>query len=188
MKIHYIPTNIVFMIMMIIILTSSNTNISYSQSNSDDSLTFEDPLLGVQFKYTEEWVKEDSSLFGTDAECTSLPCVRLPEISVTTSPIAYEGFSLENYTKQQSLYHEDSEGYKPITLNETKIDGKDAFQYIYSTTSPFLTENEEIINHEIYTTEDINLYKISFTGFLDEQYDKYLNSFKNIINTVTITR
>ena len=50
MKLHHISTNIVFMIVMIIILTSSHTNLSYSQSNTDDSLTFEDPLSGVQFK------------------------------------------------------------------------------------------------------------------------------------------
>ena len=62
MKFHYISTNIVFMIMMIMILTSSNTNLSYSQSNTDNSLIFEDPLSGVQFKYTDEWVKEGSSI------------------------------------------------------------------------------------------------------------------------------
>jgi hypothetical protein len=34
-------------------------------------------------------------------------------------------------------------------------------------------ENEEIINHEIYTTKGINLYKISFTALHNEKYDKY---------------
>ena len=190
MKLHHISTNIVFMIMMIIILTSSNTNLSYSQSNTDDSLTFEDPLSGVQFKYTDEWVKEGSSLFGADAECSWSPCMKLPEVSVTTSPVAYEGFSLENYTKEQISYHNVSEGYKPIALNETKIGEKKALQYTYSTKSPLLMEeaSNEIINYEIYTTEGINLYKISFTSFLDEQLDKYINSFKKIINTFTITR
>ena len=47
-------------------------------------------------------------------------------------------------------------------------------------------ENEEIINHEIYTTEGINLYKISFTALLNEQYDKYLKSFKKMIDTFEI--
>ena len=112
----------------------------------------------------------------------------MPEISISTSPIVFEGFSLEDYTQQQSYYHSLSEGYKPIALNETKIGENDAFQYVYSTTSPFIMENVEIINHEIYVTEGINLYKISFTAFLDEQLDKYLNSFKKIINTFTITK
>lgn len=190
MKLHHISTNIVFMIMMIIILTSSNTNLSYSQSNTDDSLTFEDPLSGVQFKYTDEWVKEGSSLFGADAECSWSPCMKLPEVSVTTSPVAYEGFSLENYTKEQISYHNVSEGYKPIALNETKIGEKKALQYTYSTKSPLLMEeaSNEIINYEIYTTEGINLYKISFTSFLDGQLDKYLNSFKKMIDTFEITK
>lgn len=190
MKLHYISTNIVFMIMMIMILTSSNTNLSYSQSITDDSLTFEDPLSGVQFKYTNEWIKEGSSLFGADAECSWSPCMKLPEISVTTSPIVYEGFSLENYTKEQISYHNTSEGYKPIALNETKIGEKKALQYAYSTKSPLLMEeaSNEIINYEIYTTEDINLYKISFTSFIDEQLDKYLNSFKKMIDTFEITK
>jgi hypothetical protein len=48
--------------------------------------------------------------------------------------------------------------------------------------------SNEIINYEIYTTEGINLYKISFTSFLDEQHDKYLNSFKKMIDTFEITK
>ena len=172
---------------MNMILTTSNTDLSYSQSNAD-SLTFEDPLSGVQFKYTDEWVRQGSFLYGTESECSSLPCLRLPEISISTSPTVFEGFSLENYTQQQSFYHNLSEGYKPIALNETKIGEKDAFQYVYSTTSPFLTENDEIINYEIYTTEGINLYKISFTSIQDEYLNKYLNSFKKIIDTFTITK
>ena len=189
MKVHYISTKIAFMIiMMIMLLIFSNTNLSYSQSNTDHSLTFEDPLSGVQFKYTDEWVRQGSFLYGAQSECTSLPCMRLPEVSVTTSPTVYEGFSLENYTQQQSFYHNLSEGYQPIALNQTKLGEKDAFQYVYSTTSPFLTENDEIINYEIYTTEGINLYKISFTSIQDEYLNKYLNSFKKIIDTFTITK
>ena len=57
MKIHYISTNIISMIMLIMLLTFSNTNLSYPQSNTN-SLTFVDPLSGVQFKYTDELVKE----------------------------------------------------------------------------------------------------------------------------------
>jgi hypothetical protein len=190
MKFHYISTNIVFMIMMIMILTSSNTNLSFSQSNTNDSLIFEDPLSGVQFKYTDEWVKEGSSLFGAEAECSSLPCMKLPEISVSVYPIVTEDFSLENYTQEQSFYHNLSEGYKPIALNETKIGEKQAFQYAYSTKSPFLMEeiSNEIMNYEVYTTEGINLYKISFTSILDEQFDKYLNSFKKMMDTFRITK
>ena len=87
------------MIVMIYVLPCSNSaKLSYSQSNND-SLTFEDPLSGVQFQYTDEWVKEGSSLFGAEAECSSLPCMKLPEISVSVYPIATEDFSLENYTK-----------------------------------------------------------------------------------------
>ena len=174
---------------MIMLLTSSNTDLSYSRSNTD-SLTFEDPLSGVQFKYTDEWVKEGSSLFGAEAECSWLPCMKLPEISVSVYPIVTEEFSLENYTKEQISYHDISEGYKPIALNETKIGEKKAFQYAYSTKSPFLMEeiSNEIMNYEIYTTEGINLYKISFTAILDEQLDKYLKSFKKIIETLEIIR
>ena len=178
------------MIMMIILLTSSNiTNLSFSQSNTD-SLTFEDPLSGVQFKYTDEWVKEGSSLFGAEAECSWLPCMKLPEISVSVYPIATEEFSLENYTKEQVSYHNISEGYTPIALNETNIGEKKAFQYVYSTKSPLLMEeaSNEIMNYEIYITEGINLYKISFTSIMDEQLDKYLNSFKKIIHTFTTTK
>jgi len=96
-------------IIIMIILTTSNINLSYSQSNRD-SLIFEDPLSGVQFEYTDEWVKEGSSLFGAEAECSSLPCMKLPEISVSVYPIATADFSLENYTREESFYHNLSEG------------------------------------------------------------------------------
>jgi hypothetical protein len=176
-------------IMTIILLTASNTNLAFSQSNSN-SLTFEDPILGVKFQYTNEWIKEGSSLFGAEAECSWLPCMKLPEISVSVSPIATEDFSLENYTKEQVSYHNISQGYTPIALNETKIGEKKAFQYAYSTKSPLLMEeaSNEIMNYEIYTTEGINLYKISFTAVEDEQLDKYLKSFKKIIETLEIIR
>jgi hypothetical protein len=194
MKFHFISSNkILIMPIMIImmILITSNTNLSYSQSNTD-SLTFEDPLSGVRFQYTaDEWVKEGSSLFGAEAECSSLPCMKLPEISVSVYPIAMEDFSLENYTQEQSFYHNLSEGYKPIALNETTIgEGKKAFQYAYSIKSPLLMEeaSNEIMNYEIYTTEGVNLYKVSFTAILDEQFDKYLNSFKKMMDTFEITR
>jgi hypothetical protein len=182
------------MAIMIIILisTTSNSNLSYSQSQSNgDSLIFEDPLSGVQFPYTDEWVKEDSSLFGAEAECSSLPCMKLPEISVSVYPIATEDFSLENYTQEQSFFHNLSDGYKPIALNETTIgQDKKAFQYVYSIKSPLLMEeaSNELVNYEIYTTEGINLYKISFTAILDEQFNRYLNSFKKMMDTFEITR
>ena len=130
MKFQYISSNKVLMMFIIImmILTTSNINLSYSQSNGD-SLIFEDPLSGVQFQYTDEWVKEGSSLFGAEAECSSLPCMKLPEISVSVYPIVTEDFSLENYTQEQTFYHNISEGYKPIALNETTIgEEKKAFQ------------------------------------------------------------
>ena len=192
MKFQYISSYKLLMMSIIImmILTTSNTDLSYSQSNGD-SLIFEDPLSGVQFQYTDEWVKEGSSLFGAEAKCSSLPCMKLPEISVTVYPIATEDFSLENYTREESFYHNLSEGYKPIALNETTIgEDKKAFQYVYSTKSPLLMEeaSNEITNYEIYTTNGINLYKISFMAILDEQYDKYLNSFKKMMGTFEITR
>ena len=191
MKFQHISRNNVLMvtIMTSMLLTISNTNLVFSQSNSN-SLNFEDPILGVKFQYTDEWIKEGSSLFGANTECSSLPCMRLPEISVSVSPIVTEDFSLENYTQEQSFYHNLSEGYKPIALNETKIGEKKAFQYAYSTKSPFLMEeiSNEIMNYEIYTTEGINLYKISFTAILDEQLDKYLKSFKKIVETLEIIR
>jgi hypothetical protein len=180
MKFHYTVS------IVLILLYASTLSFGSSQSYPDVQI-FEDPILGIKFEYTDDWTKQGSFLYGIDSECTSLPCVRLPEVSVSTSPIAFEDFSLANYTKQQSLYHEDSAGYQPIALNETKIGSeRDAFHYIYSTTSPFLSENNEIINHEIYTTKGINLYKITFTALLDEQYDKYLNSFKKMIDTFEI--
>jgi hypothetical protein len=186
MKFQYISWNKVLMMPIMIIMiisTTSNTNLSYSQSN-EDALTFEDPLSGVQFHYTDEWVKEGSS------ECSSLPCMKLPEISVSVYPIVTEDFSLENYTQEQSFYHNLSEGYKPIALNDTAIGEKKAFQYVYSIKSPLLMEeaSNEIMNYEIYTTEGVNLYKISFTAILDEQFDKYLNSFEKIKDTFTTTR
>ena len=194
MKFQYISSYKILMMpimIIMIILTTSNSNLSYSQSNGD-SLIFEDPLSGVQFQYTaDEWVKEGSSLFGAEAECSSLPCMKLPEISVSVYPIATEDFSLENYTQEQSFFHNLSEGYKPIALNETTIgEEKKAFQYVYSIKSPLLMEeaSNEITNYEIYTTEGINLYKISFTAILDEQFDKYLNSFKKMMDTFEITR
>ena len=194
MKFQYISSYKILMMpimIIMIILTTSNSNLSYSQSNGD-SLIFEDPLSGVQFQYTaDEWVKEGSSLFGAEAECSSLPCMKLPEISVSVYPIATEDFSLENYTQEQSFFHNLSEGYKPIALNETTIgEEKKAFQYVYSIKSPLLMEeaSNEIMNYEIYTTEGINLYKISFTAILDEQFDRYLNSFKKMMDTFEITR
>ena len=39
-----------------------------------------------------------------------------------------------------------------------------------------------------YTTEGINLYKITFIDIKDENLDKYLNSFKKILDTFTITK
>ncbi|MGI9012447.1 MAG: hypothetical protein ACR2F1_14850 [Nitrososphaeraceae archaeon] len=157
---------------------------------SDNSLTFDDPLLGVKFQYTDEWVKEGSSLYGAKTECPSLPCMRFPVISVNTYPIVAEDFSLEDYTKEQSYYHDLAEGYKPIALNETKIGEKNAIQYIYSTRSPFLMEeaSSDIINYEIYTTEGINLYKISFTATSDIQFDENLQSFNKVIDTFEIVR
>ena len=57
MKFTYNLTNTILMIVMVILLTSfNNTIITYSQSNGD-SLTFEDELSGVQFHYTDEWIK-----------------------------------------------------------------------------------------------------------------------------------
>jgi len=189
MKFYCISTNNVLMVMLMLMLlfTTSNIILSYAQSNTD-SLTFDDPLLGVKFQYTDEWIKEGSSLFGAEAECPSLPCTRLPEISVSVSPIVTEDFSLENYTKEESNAHELAEGYKPIALNETTIGEKKAFQYIYIAKSPFLTEDSpsDIMNYEIYTTQGIDLYKISFMAILNEQFEKYLNSFKKILNTFEI--
>jgi hypothetical protein len=172
-----------------IILTTLNINLSYSQSN-EDSLIFEDPLSGVQFQYTDEWIREGSSLFGAEAECSSLPCMKLPEISVSVYPIVTTDFSLENYTREESFYHNLSEGYRPISLNETTIgEDKKAIQYLYSAKSPLLMEeaSNEITNYELYTTNGINLYKISFMAILDEQYDKYLNLFKKMMGTFEIT-
>lgn len=187
MKFHYIPSLCIIMSIIAITLVTTS-NIIFSQLT--DSLTFDDPLLGVKFQYTDEWIKEGSSLYGATAECTSLPCMRFPVISVSTYPIVSEDFSLDNYTKEQSFYHDLAEGYKPVALNNTKIGEKNATQYIYSTKSPFLMEeaSSDIINYEIYTTEGINLYKISFAALNDEQFDENLQSFKKIIDTFEIVK
>jgi hypothetical protein len=193
MKFRYIPRGSTYsiMVVMTIMLIASTTNIIFSQSpTTTSSLTFDDPLIGVKFQYTDEWIKEGSSLYGAKTECPSLPCMRFPVISISTYPIVSEDFSLENYTKEQSAYHDLAEGYKPIALNQTMIGEKNATQYIYTTKSPFLMEeaSSDIINYEIYLTEGINLYKISFTALLDDQFDKNLNSFKKIKNTFEIAR
>lgn len=191
MELHYLPKGIMYsiMIMMILMLIASTTNIIFSQSLTN-SLTFDDPLIGVKFQYTDEWIKEGLSLYGAKTECSSLPCMRFPVISISTYPIVSEDFSLENYTKEQSDYHNLAEGYKAIALNHTKIGEKNATQYIYTTKSPFLMEeaSSDIINYEIYMTEGINLYKISFAALLDDQFDKNLNSFKKIKDTFEIVR
>jgi hypothetical protein len=193
MKFRYIPRGSTYsiMVVMTIMLIASTTNIIFSQSpTTTSSLTFDDPLIGVKFQYTDEWIKEGSSLYGAKTECPSLPCMRFPVISISTYPIVSEDFSLENYTKEQSAYHDLAEGYKPIALNQTMIGEKNATQYIYTTKSPFLMEeaSSDIINYEIYLTQGINLYKISFTALLDDQFDKNLNSFKKIKNTFEIAR
>jgi len=191
MKLRYIASETICLIIIIIAITlvASNFTMIFSQSTTD-SLTFDDPLLGVKFQYTDEWIKEGSSLFGAKTECPSLPCMRFPVITVSMYPIVAEDFSLNNYTNEQKVSHEFAEGYKPIALNNTKIGEKNATQYIYTTKSPFLMEeaSNDIINYEIYTTEGINLYKISFASILDEQFDKNLNSFKKIKDTFEIVR
>ncbi len=191
MKFRYIPTGRIYpiMIMMTLMLIASTTNIIFSQSPAN-SLTFDDPLIGVKFQYNDEWIKEGSSLYGAKTECPSLPCMRFPVISISTYPIVSEDFSLENYTKEQGAYHDLAEGYKPIALNHTTIGDKNATQYIYTTKSPFLMEeaSSDIINYEIYMTEGINLYKISFADLLNDQFDKHLNSFKKIKDTFQIVR
>lgn len=174
---------------MVILITLKPNLLSYSQSDVEN-LTYEDPLSGVQFQFTDEWIKQGSSLFGAEAECAWLPCMKLPEISVSVYPIVTDDFSLENHLKEQISYHNQSQGFTPIVINETKIGDKKALQYEYTTKSPFLMEeaSNEIMNYEVYTTEGINLYKISFTAIEDENLDKYLKSFKKIIDTFTITK
>lgn len=66
--------------------------------------------------------------------------MKLSEISVSVSPLVTEDFSLENFTQEQSFYHNFSEGYKPIALNETKIGEKKGFQYAYTIKPPLLME------------------------------------------------
>ena len=191
MKLRYIASETICLIIIIIAVTlvPSSFTMIFSQS-TNASLTFDDPLLGVKFQYTDEWIKEGSSLYGAKTECPSLPCMRFPVISVSMYPIVAEGFSLDNYTNEQKMSHDLAEEYKPIALNNTKIGEKNATQYIYSTKSPFLMEeaSNDIINYEIYTTEGINLYKLSFAALLDEQFDKNLKSFKKIKDTFEIVR
>jgi hypothetical protein len=193
MKLRYIASETICLIITIIVITlvASNFTIIFSQSTTTtESLTFDDPLLGVKFQYTDDWIKEGSSLYGAKTGCSSLPCLRFPVITVSMYPIVAEDFSLDNYTNEQKISHDLAEGYKPIALNNTKIGEKNATQYIYSTKSPFLMEeaSNDIMNYEIYTTEGINLYKISFAALLDEQFNKNLKSFKKIKDTFEIVR
>ena len=58
MKFRYLSSNVIFMIitmmiMMVILLPSLNTNLSYSQSNTH-SLIFVDPISGAHLIYTDE--------------------------------------------------------------------------------------------------------------------------------------
>jgi hypothetical protein len=78
--------------------------------------------------------------------------MKLSEISVSVSPIVTEEFSLENYTQEQSFYHNFLEGYKPIALNETKIGDKKGFQYAYTIKPPLLMEeaSNEIMKNIYY--------------------------------------
>lgn len=186
MKFQYIITNITFIIILWTLIFT-NINLVITQS-IDDSLIFEDRLSGVQFKYSDEWVKEGSSLYRAETECSQLPCVKLPEISVSVSPIATEDFSLENYTKEQTIYHEFADDYKPISINNTNFGDRDVFQYVYSTQLPFLMEHVsgEMMNYDIYFTEGINLYKISLKSVVDEKLNTYLDSFHHIMNTLKI--
>ena len=48
--------------------------------------------------------------------------------------------------------------------------------------------SSDIINYEIYTTEGINLYKISFAATNDEQFDENLKSFRKIMDTFEIVK
>ena len=85
MRFHYVTSNIIItkiMLMTTIVLILFNTNtIAYStpQPNAD-SLIFEDSEIGVKFEYPNDWVRQDSFLYGPDSECSSLPCNRLPQV------------------------------------------------------------------------------------------------------------
>jgi hypothetical protein len=61
-------------------------------------------------------VNEDYSLFGAETKCPSLPCMKLPEISISVYPIATENFSLPDYINDQISYHNLSQGYTPIAF------------------------------------------------------------------------
>ena len=65
MKLRYIASETICLIIIIIAITlvASNFTMIFSQSTTD-SLTFDDPLLGIKFQYTDEWIKEGSSLYG----------------------------------------------------------------------------------------------------------------------------
>ena len=60
MKFLYI-LNVCIIFSMIAITLVTTSNITFSQSNN--SLTFDDPLLGVKFQYTDDWIVEGSSLY-----------------------------------------------------------------------------------------------------------------------------
>lgn len=176
---------LIAIIAILFISLSYDKNHVFSQS---ETLTFEDNSLGVKFQYPEEWNVEGSNLYTKSiTECTTLPCIRLPEISIDVSTIGSGVPSLENFTKEQNETKSVSNDYRLIEINQTTVGDKDAFQHIYlSKLTSIGGPEEDILKYDVYIKEGSKLYKLAFTSTFDE-LTKYLDSYKNILNNFQIT-
>lgn len=171
-------------IIAIVFISLSSSDKIFELSHAEN---FEDNNLGVKFPYPEEWNVEGSNLYTKSiTECTAVPCIRLPEISIDVSTIGSGVPSLENYTKEQNQTKSFSSDYQLVEINQTKVGDKDAFQHIYSTKLTTIGgPPEDIMKYDVYIKEGIKLYKLSYTSTLAE-FAKYLGSYKNIIENFQI--
>jgi hypothetical protein len=180
LKTNYFIATIVI---LFILLSHSDKSYVFSQS---ENLTFEDNNLGIKFQYPEEWNVEGSNLYTKSiTECTTLPCIRLPEITIDVSSIGSE-VPLENYTKEQNETKSVSSDYQLVEINKTKVGDKDAFQHIYfSKLISIGGPSQDIIKYDVFIKEGTKLYKLSFTSAFDE-FKKYLDSYKKILDNFQI--
>lgn len=177
-----------FILSVYVLFVHCNLDNVYSTA---ETLTFEDNLIGIRFEYPTDWTVEGYNLYKTDlSECSTLPCIRLPEISIDIKPIVPTVFSLENYVQEQNQSKSFLGQYNLLEINKTKIGSKDAIQHIYLSELPSIGEEfiQKIIKYDIYTTEGGNLYKLSLTAKEDQDLSSTLGTFRNILKTFEIIK
>jgi len=160
-------------------------------NSTTETLTFQDNLIGISFQYPANWTVEGYNLYKTDlSECSTLPCIRLPEISIDIKPIVPTVFSLENYVQEQNQSKSFLSQYNLVEINKTKIGPNDAIQHIYLSELPSIGEEfiQKIIKYDIYTTEGDNLYKLSLTAKEDQDLSSTMGTFRNILKTFEIIK